>query len=166
MRGSTEEHHLWVRPYFSSSVPHILFTWFGWFSIGAVSGCTVAVFWKVTSPTDVKWRHSDSKNFFFFKKWLCSVHSAFFRCFSNSISTLLTLMRQIHHLYIYIYIYMCVCVCVCGLTKVIKLIGIFLFLFLFLLFSTSFDVMSSSREKLFKTSQKLFSVKTFLLTKT
>ena len=49
LKKSIEEHHLWVRPCSSSSVPHVLFILLGWFYRWEVSGCTAVVLWGVAS---------------------------------------------------------------------------------------------------------------------
>ena len=44
-----EECHLWVRPCFSSSAPHVLFASLGWFQWWKVDGHTSVVTWDVAS---------------------------------------------------------------------------------------------------------------------
>ena len=49
VKGSIGVHRLWDRPYFSSSVSHVLFVKFGWFSRWVVGGRTAAVLWDLFS---------------------------------------------------------------------------------------------------------------------
>ena len=49
VKGSTKERRLWVCPYSSYSVLHILFVWFGWFQRWEVGGLTAAVLWDIAS---------------------------------------------------------------------------------------------------------------------
>ena len=45
VKGSIGVHHLWARPYFSSSVLHVWFIWLGYFSWWVVGGRTAAALW-------------------------------------------------------------------------------------------------------------------------
>ena len=49
VKRSLGESLLWVCPYFSSSVLHVLFVLFGWFWRWEVDGCITAVLWVVGS---------------------------------------------------------------------------------------------------------------------
>ena len=49
VKGSIGERSLWVRPYSSSSVPHVLFVQFVWFLKRVVGSRAVAVLWYVAS---------------------------------------------------------------------------------------------------------------------
>ena len=61
VKGSIGEHHLWVHPYFSSSVPHILsilFGWFYWWEVGSIQllfvGCCFQVLSNITHSISVQ----------------------------------------------------------------------------------------------------------------
>ena len=51
----TGERRLWVRPYFSSSVLHVLFVWLEWFERWEVGNVIAAVLWNVASRICSTW---------------------------------------------------------------------------------------------------------------
>ena len=49
VKESAREHCLWPCPYFSSSIPHLLFVWFEWFYRSEVGDRIAAVLWDAAS---------------------------------------------------------------------------------------------------------------------
>ena len=77
VKGSIGERCLWVCPYFSDSVLHVLFVLFGWFLRWEVSICTTAVLWDVTS-------------------WICSIFVQFLSSFFSICLVIIRVVNLCH----------------------------------------------------------------------